>query len=301
MTKHEAPPLRMIVEKGRLVPSSQWDQERILSYRNGSTVHVHVTQEKNRKLERKYWAILGAVVRSCGVKQRTAEDLHKAIRFKLGIVDAYWSFGDKLRVEVRSTTSMDDPEYSLFFEDAMELLRRETGVDPETLGKESADTGDEEQNSLPDRLQPEMEEAATEAAAAEDGGESADGPPSFTSSDSASGPPPPTAEQPEPSSFPSPLDGSGDINRAWLAEVFRVLLAAVGEDPGVVDRQVAAFADSAREQNEATRGKAKAIKESLKRGCGNDPKRLEAEIDYCAGLIGVDRKTLIAQAEAGGV
>lgn len=144
MTKHEAPALKMQIENGRLVPVAQWDQERIMSYRNGSVVSVRLTQEKNRKLERKYWAILHEVVDKCGVRQRTAEDLHKAIRLKLGVVDAYWTLDGKLRVDVKSTVGMEEPEYRQFFEDAMALLHKETGVDPLTIQSESADVGDED-------------------------------------------------------------------------------------------------------------------------------------------------------------
>lgn len=144
MTKHEAPALKMQIENGRLVPVAQWDQERIMSYRNGSVVSVRLTQEKNRKLERKYWAILHEVVDKCGIRQRTAEDLHKAIRLKLGVVDAYWTLDGKLRVDVKSTVGMEEPEYRQFFEDAMALLHKETGVDPLTLQSESADVGDED-------------------------------------------------------------------------------------------------------------------------------------------------------------
>lgn len=298
MSKSDAPALRLKVENLRLAPASPYDQERIASYRNGSEVYAVIKQPKNEKLNRKFHAVLARVISDCDTPWKTVDEAKDSLKVALGVTRQVSTIGGDIRRYPGSLADLDDPEFVDFYEGAMAILHKMTGVDPETLGKESADTGDEEQNSLPDRLQPGMEEAATEAAAAEDGGESADGPPSFTSSDSASGPPPPTAEQPEPSSFPSPLDGSGDINRAWLAEVFRVLLAAVGEDPGVVDNQAKGVDASG--QNQATLKKATAIKESLKRGCGNDPKRLEAEIDYCAGLIGVDRKTLIAQAEAGG-
>ncbi|MGB3830872.1 MAG: hypothetical protein WA975_03300 [Mesorhizobium sp.] len=150
MTKHEAPALKMQIDNGRLVPVAQWDQERIMSYRNGAVVSVRLAQEKNRKLERKYWAILHEVVDKCGVRQRTAEDLHKAIRLKLGVVDAYWTLDGKLRVDVKSTVGMEEPEYRQFFEDAMALLHKETGVDPLTLQSESADVGDEDNSQSSD-------------------------------------------------------------------------------------------------------------------------------------------------------
>jgi hypothetical protein len=144
MSKHESPPFRMRVESGRLVPAAAWEQERLATYRNGSFLTVQITQQKNRKLERKYWAILHEVVEHCPVKQRTAEDLHRAIRLKLGVVDAFFTVDGKLRVDVKSTTGMEDPEYQRFFDDAMALLHEVTGVDPLTLNAESADVGEDE-------------------------------------------------------------------------------------------------------------------------------------------------------------
>ncbi len=147
MGKHESPALRMRVEKGRLVPAAAWDQERLASYQNGSLVNVHVTQQKNRKLERKYWAILHDVVERCPVKQRTAEDLHKALRLRLGVVDAFFTMDGKLKVDLKSTSGMEEPEYRAYFDDAMAELEKATGVDPLTLYNESADVGEDEPSS----------------------------------------------------------------------------------------------------------------------------------------------------------
>lgn len=162
--KHEAPAFRMIVQDLSLVPAAAWDQERLSTYRNRSIVNVHITQEKNRKLERKYWAILGEVIKSCPIKQRTKEDLHKAIRLKLGVVDAYFTFGGHLRVEVKSTSTMDDPEYQQFYEEAMALLHKETGVDPEQLSANSPDVGEDEQE--PPSAAPSTEDAGSDGSQA---------------------------------------------------------------------------------------------------------------------------------------
>lgn len=143
----QSPPFQMTVENGRLAPVTPWDAERLSTYRNGSNVNVVITQEKASWRQRKYWAILNAVVKSCPVKQRRAEDLHKAIRLKLGIVDSFTTLGGSIKVELRSTTSMDEQEFEAFYHEAMDLLRDVTGVDVETLGKEASDVGHEEQES----------------------------------------------------------------------------------------------------------------------------------------------------------
>ena len=147
MGKHESPILRMTVQGDRLVPTAAWEAERLSTYRTGSVVIVIITQQKNRKLERKYWAILNRVVKDCPVPWRTAEDAHRAIRLALGVVEPFVTAGGKMHAEVKSTADMDDPEYQRYYEDAMALLSRLTGVDPETLHLEAADVGGDEPSS----------------------------------------------------------------------------------------------------------------------------------------------------------
>lgn len=221
MSKHEAPALKMLIEHGRLVPVAQWDQERIMSYRNGSVVSVRVTQEKNRKLERKYWAILHEVVDKCGIRQRTAEDLHKAIRLKLGVVDAYWTLDGKLRVDVKSTVGMEEPEYRQFFEDAMALLHKETGVDPLTLQSESVDVGDEDNTQSSER--PPSDEGSADATTSSVGDPAAElSPADEAGTEEGDNPGQVTTEQAAPSSTPIPAD--------WLKSFARMIVAATGVD-----------------------------------------------------------------------
>jgi hypothetical protein len=156
MGKHEAPPpFKMILENGRLVPAAAWDQERLSTYRNRSVLTVRITQEKSRPLERKYWAILNRVVKDCPVKWRTTEDAHKAIKLALGVVEPFLTVSGKMHCEIKSTSDMEEPEYREFFDDAMALLHRLTGVDPLTLHAESADVGEDD----PDNSQQEVQNA----------------------------------------------------------------------------------------------------------------------------------------------
>lgn len=140
----QSPPFKMKIENGHLVPASAWDAERLSSYRSGSEVNCIITKEVANWRRRKYWAILGNVVKTCPVRQKRAEDLHKAIRLKLGIVDSFTTLGGATKVELRSTSLMDEQEFEAFYIEAMDLLREVTGVDVETLHKESADVGHNE-------------------------------------------------------------------------------------------------------------------------------------------------------------
>lgn len=165
MAKGDSPALKMRVEGGRMVPMTQWDQERLLSYRNGAEVNVVITQEAASWRRRKYWAILHKVVETAPVKARTAQDLHDAIRREIGFVDAYHSNGTNLRITLKSTSKLDEPAFAAFFEEAMETLSEWTGLDAETLGKESADVGrpDDHQSSSEASLPHEDDAAGADA------------------------------------------------------------------------------------------------------------------------------------------
>lgn len=140
----QSPPFKMKIENGHLVPAAAWDAERLASYRNGSEVNCVITQEAASWRRRKYWSILGKVVKTCPVRQKRAEDLHKAIRLKLGIVESFTTMSGATKVELRSTSLMDEQEFEAYYHEAMDLLRDVTGVDVETLHKESADVGKDE-------------------------------------------------------------------------------------------------------------------------------------------------------------
>lgn len=87
MSKHEFPPFNMIIENGRLVPATPYDQERLDSFRRGTKVRVRFTEEKDRILVRKWWAILGLVVKQCPVPWKTKEEASEAVKLALGIVN----------------------------------------------------------------------------------------------------------------------------------------------------------------------------------------------------------------------
>ena len=224
MTKTDHPvPFRMTIQNGRLVPAQALDEERLATYRNGSSVSVIITQEKNRKLERKYWAILHRVVKTCPVRQRTAEDLHKAIRLKLGIVESFTTLSGAIKVELRSTSGMEDQEYSAFFEEAMELLSAETGVDVQTLYAESADVGDDEPGST-EPPSPSVETAGSEP----------DNPTSPGHSDDATDPAMPVEAGAEGQEQSEPAPAS-EYSRAACIKAF--MRTATDNDLSIADRR----------------------------------------------------------------
>lgn len=138
MTKHEFPPFNMVIENGRLVPATPYDQERLLSFTRGTKVKVRFTEEKDRVLVRKWWAILGLVVKQCRTPWTTKEEASEAVKLALGIVNLTKTVQNNYLQYPKSLTDLEDPELQEAVDNMTELLSRLTGVDVETLKKETA-------------------------------------------------------------------------------------------------------------------------------------------------------------------
>ncbi|MGB3813993.1 MAG: hypothetical protein WA950_12280 [Shinella sp.] len=158
MSKGDFPALRMVVGNGRLVPATQFDQERINSYRRGAIVMCKLNEEKDRVLVRKWFAILTLVVKQCQTPWKTKEEASEAIKLALGIVNLSKTVGGAFMQYPKSLTELDDPEMTDALEQMIALLGHMTGVDVETLKKEAADVGREiehqDSNSATEALSP---------------------------------------------------------------------------------------------------------------------------------------------------
>ncbi|MCV0371625.1 hypothetical protein [Filomicrobium sp.] len=278
MPKSEAPPLRLILDKGRLVPASAWDAERLATYRNGSTVSARITQEKNRKLERKYWSILTRVVDTCAVKQRTSEELHRAIKWELDMVEGFSTIDGHLRVEVKSTAGMEEPGYSQFFEDAMCLLREKLDIDPETLGAEAADVGEDDDTEHSSPAESPTGDGIGALVATNSDRSAADNSPA-TADEAGS------QDMGESESEPASVDPD------WLKTFAKAIIGAIGEDEVVVVNQSKGlFVEGL---SDDVRAKAKSITNYARACCRN-----EIELDDCratiAGVVGCEEKDLAA-------
>lgn len=202
MAKGDAPPLLMKIKDGRMEPVAQFDYERLCSYRvdrddQGNIIYpqvkVYITQDAATWRRRKYWAILQRIIDAGPTEYRLPEDLHKAVKREIGFVNStFLSDGKTLKVTLKSTAKLDEQEFRIFYEEAIEALSEMTGIDVETLGKEAADVGRDDTEQLEDQSPPPpasgsgSSEAGTEPppAAADqsasggpegDGGESDDG------------------------------------------------------------------------------------------------------------------------------
>ena len=147
MSKHEAHPFRMVIEGGKLVPATPYDAERLDSYRRGTKVAVRFTEERDRVLVRKWWAVLGLVVKQCQTPWKTKDEASEAIKLALGIVNLTKTIGGDYLAYPKSLTELDDPELQEAVDQMMALVERITGVDPETLRKEIAYLGEDNPQS----------------------------------------------------------------------------------------------------------------------------------------------------------
>jgi hypothetical protein len=145
MGKHESPPFKMLIENGKLVPATAYDQERLDTYRNRTKVNVVMVRDGGRVMERKWFAVLGLVVKQCNVPWKNKDQASEAVKLALGIVNLTKTVGGEFMAYPKSLTELSDPEIDEAVRDMMDLIQRMTGIDPATLKKEIADVGEDEQ------------------------------------------------------------------------------------------------------------------------------------------------------------
>lgn len=138
MTKSDFPALRMTIDGGRLVPAGPFDAERLNSYRRGTVVYVRFTEEKDRVLIRKWFAVLGLVLKQCRTPWTTRDEAHEAIKLALGIINLSKTVGGDYMQYPKSLSELEDPELQEALDNMIDLLSAMTGVDVATLRKETA-------------------------------------------------------------------------------------------------------------------------------------------------------------------
>lgn len=247
-----------------MAPATPFDAERIDSYRRGTVVNVRLTEDRDRILVRKWWAVLGLAIKQCETPWKNKEEASEAIKLALGIVNLSKTVSGQFMQYPKSLNDLDDPEMTEALDQMMELLHRITGVDPATLRKEAASVGEELATPAQDTGEIEDQERAADASpvdAAPVGEADA-----------------PNVASPAPTPTP---------DKQLLIRVFRSLYAAVGPDLDVIDAQSDIFADDFVKANEVTQRKAQVILAQIKL---LGQKKIEDGhcIEYLAGVIGVE-------------
>lgn len=136
----DQPSYLMIVQHGRLVPAGPLDEERLLTYANGTEVECVWKSVRNGKLIRQLYAVVGLAVKQCATPWQTADEAVQAMKSALGLVDYGKGMHGEQNRYLRSLNDVDEPELRDFMEGCWLILQKLTGVDPLTLRKEAGDT-----------------------------------------------------------------------------------------------------------------------------------------------------------------
>ncbi|NTF67921.1 hypothetical protein [Rhizobium rhizogenes] len=272
MAKSDFPPLRMRVERGRLVPAGPFDQERLDSYRNGSIVMCRFTEERDRVLVKKWFAVLGLVLKQCKTPWKTRDEAHEAIKLALGIVNLSKTVGGQFMQYPKSLSELDDPELTEALDNMIELLSRMTGVDVATLRKETAhvdeERSDPETGEIIEHETPEPGPSAPEEPVpAEDGA--------------------PTVSAASDGAAPSPSSDAPPTERETLIKFAKDMLPMAADtsvSPAFLKTVEREWAPLIKELSPDGIAQARAISESL-RAIANDPKRLGPALQHYAEVL----------------
>lgn len=132
MTKSEQPPFQMIIHNGRLEPATQYDQERLDTWRNGTLVNVVIVQEGARKPIAKWFATLTRAVKETKTPWSNVPLAHKAVKASLGIIDVGKDKDGHWYSKEVSLKTLTDPEIEDAYVQLLDLLFGITGVDQQT-------------------------------------------------------------------------------------------------------------------------------------------------------------------------
>lgn len=150
----DKPAMRLRVEPNRLVPADGYSEELLDQYRIGTVLVVRETPEKGtyrEKKEHRFWAILNLAIKTCPTPWRRSRQAADALKRALGVVDQGATLSGAPIVYPGSLNDLNDPEFDAFFEGAMAILSRITGVDVETLRKEAGVGASAGNNDLSDK------------------------------------------------------------------------------------------------------------------------------------------------------
>jgi len=274
MGKHEAPAFKMVIENAKLVPATAYDEERLQSYRRGTRVSVRFTEEKDRVMVRKWWAILGKAVKECDTPWQTKDQASEAIKLSLGIVNLSKTVSGAFMQYPKSLTELTDPELEEAVLQMTEIIQHITGVDPDDWRKEISDLGEDE-NTEPSADMPTSADAGS------------DNDPMRVAPDL-----PAQADQPGEDVDPPATSSSGsttlsDEDKNNLLALIKRLKASIGDDETVVQMTGHSFAAEGRKLSELAAAKASTLVKLFRAVCRGERDKAEV-IEEACGIAQVD-------------
>jgi hypothetical protein len=222
--KPDAPLIAMRVEQGRLVPASAFDLELLNDWHEGAVVNVEVTRTAVRPAEKSYFAALSKLIKLADTPWTNTQEAHDALKKATGFV----TFGKNYKPLERRISSFDDAELDEFIELFYGIASERFGIDAETLSKEASESsGPRPPAGADDAPSPSLipagagvPEIPSEIIEPMEGGVPEAG----------------GGDETTPRS-PSSADGLSTEDWDWLKTTARMLVAAVGDDPDILNRQ----------------------------------------------------------------
>lgn len=235
MGKHEILPFKMVVERGRLVPATPYDAERLDTWRNGTAVNVTFVRDGGRIMERKWWAVLNRAVKECSTPWKSSAEASEAIKLAIGVVNLAKTVGGDWMQYPKSLTELDDPELDDAVRMMIDVVHGVTGVDPEEWRKQIAHIRDDE---------PAKSEPASPAPSGDAAGSGDQASPHDPAADQSTvGVEEAGIEAPDGQVAPASIDLTA-ADLAWLKLVTKMLWAATGVgEQDVLKAQLAAVRD----------------------------------------------------------
>jgi hypothetical protein len=137
MKSPSKPKIQMELRDGNLTPVTRYDAESMEAYKESQIFNVVASSERSNPHHKLYWTILKAVVDATAMWP-TPQKLHNQIKFLTGYYSSVINgkSGEVFYVvDSISFESMDQQEFSTFFDAAMEILSNRLETDPmELLG-----------------------------------------------------------------------------------------------------------------------------------------------------------------------
>lgn len=146
----ETPPTLLHWDGTLLRPHAAVDLEILAQrYAPGSTLRGRFSQPRSLPRHRLYWAVLSEVVAATDLWP-TPEDLHEAVKLELRMVRGVALLNGEVRFLCASIAfdAMDEGQFRIFFDRAMDAIRVATGIDIEAaIAAAKAKTGPDERRA----------------------------------------------------------------------------------------------------------------------------------------------------------
>lgn len=131
-SKDKPPPPIARLAQGRLAPASPYDAEELAGHADGTEFDMIARTARSLPQHGTYWKALTKAVEATGL-WGTRDDLHRALKVKLGRVEPIFDMSGKVIGMIPDSTSfkaMPHREFCIYMDQAMKALAEAVGYDP---------------------------------------------------------------------------------------------------------------------------------------------------------------------------